>query len=214
MMTDIMIVGGGGLAKEIKWQIERINAVEKRWNIKGFVDPKFKPGDIFEGVLCYCSDDTLLEIEVPTDVVIAIAEPNIRKKIAKKLKVNKNLRFPSIIDPSVVIAPDVKLGEGCIICINSTLTVNIGIGDFAILNPCCIVGHDSVIKQFATLYPSVNICGNVVVGECAQLGVGSIVIQGKTIGEKAFLGAGAVAVKNIPDKCIAVGVPAVPIRNS
>jgi UDP-perosamine 4-acetyltransferase len=50
--------------------------------------------------------------------------------------------------------------------------------------------------------------GNVVVGEGAFLGVGTMVIPGIRIGRWSVVGAGAVVTKDLPDDCTAVGVPA------
>lgn len=62
------------------------------------------------------------------------------------------------------------------------------------------------------MYYNVNIAGNVRVGNYAEIGTGTNIIQGKTIGENAIVGAGSVVVKDIPPNCTAVGVPAVPIN--
>ena len=43
---------------------------------------------------------------------------------------------------------------------------------------------------------------------CAELGTGMQIIQGKKIGKESILGAGTVVVKDIPEKCTAVGSPA------
>jgi len=42
----------------------------------------------------------------------------------------------------------------------------------------------------------------------AWLGVGAIIMPGVTVGENAVVGAGAVVTRSIPDRAIAVGVPA------
>ncbi len=46
----------------------------------------------------------------------------------------------------------------------------------------------------------------------AHIGIGSIIMPGVTIGKGAIIGAGAVVTKDIPDYCIAVGVPAKVIK--
>lgn len=63
-----------------------------------------------------------------------------------------------------------------------------------------------------TLYPSVNVSGNVHIGECCEIGIGSNIIQGKKIGTEIIVGAGSVVIKDIPSQCTAVGVPAKPIK--
>lgn len=42
----------------------------------------------------------------------------------------------------------------------------------------------------------------------AHIGIGSIIMPGVTVGKGAVIGAGAVVTKDVPDYCLAVGVPA------
>lgn len=48
----------------------------------------------------------------------------------------------------------------------------------------------------------------IVIKDGAHIGIGSIIMPGVTIGEGAVIGAGAVVTKDVPDYCVAVGVPA------
>jgi len=85
-------------------------------------------------------------------------------------------------------------------------------GDFVIMNPNCVVQHDTRIMDYVSLYGSIHLAGNVSIGAHAEVGMGARVIQQKTIGEHAVLGAGSVVVTDIPANCTAVGVPAKVIK--
>ena len=50
------------------------------------------------------------------------------------------------------------------------------------------------------------------IGHAVELGTGMQIIQGKSVGDYSIVGAGAVVVKDIPEKCTAVGSPAKPIK--
>jgi acetyltransferase-like isoleucine patch superfamily enzyme len=50
--------------------------------------------------------------------------------------------------------------------------------------------------------------GNILIKKGAHIGIGAIIMPGVTIGEGAVIGAGSVVTKDIPDYCIAFGVPA------
>ena len=144
--------------------------------------------------------------------VIAIGSARVKKLVAEKLSAYQNVHFATLIDPSAIISDRVQIGKGCIICAGSILTVDIKIGNHIIINLDCTLGHDDVINDYVTIYPSVNVSGNVEVGEEAELGTGMQIIQGKRIGKQSIIGAGAVVVKDIPEKCTAVGSPARPIK--
>ena len=124
----------------------------------------------------------------------------------------QHVHFATLIDPLAIISDRVQIGVGCIVCAGSILTVDITIGNHVIINLDCTLGHDVIIGDYVTVYPSVNISGNVEIGGEAELGTGTQIIQGKQIGKQSIIGAGAVVVKDIPEKCTAVGSPAKPIR--
>lgn len=52
----------------------------------------------------------------------------------------------------------------------------------------------------------------IVIKDGAHIGIGSIIMPGVTIGKGAVIGAGAVVTKDVPDYCLAVGVPAKVVR--
>ncbi len=89
------------------------------------------------------------------------------------------MQFATIVDPSVILSKRVVIGEGTIICAGTIVTVDISIGKHVIINLDCTLGHDDVIEDFVTIYPSVNVSGNVRVGECSEIGTGVQIIQGK-----------------------------------
>ena len=208
-VLDLVVYGTGGMGRELMWQLSE----SCDFNLLGFVDdaPE-KYGAVINNYPVVGNTEWLLEREEKTAVAIAVANPVIRRKIAEKLKKNSNIVFPNIIAPDARISEFVEMGEGCIICYGNIITVNIKIGDFFISNRCNTIGHDCVIGDFVTLNPMTSVSGNVVIKDRTDIGTGTNIIQGKTIGSDVVVGAGSVVVKDIPDSCTAVGVPAVPIK--
>lgn len=54
------------------------------------------------------------------------------------------------------------------------------------------------------VYPSVNISGDVMIGEEAELGTGTQIINIKNKRRQSIVGAGSVVIKDIPEKYTAV----------
>lgn len=218
-MKDLYIIGAGGFGREVAWLVERINqnavagGKEPIWNIKGFIDDDEEIWGKSENNYCVLGNcDYLKALGAQGEIyaVCAVGSARTRKKIIEKL--GDRVKFATVIDPGAILSDRVGIGDGTIICAGNIITVNVDIGNHVILNLDCTVGHDAVIKDFVTVYPSVNISGNVTVGECVELGTGAQIIQGKHIGTGSIIGAGAVVVKDIPDSCTAVGSPAGPIK--
>ena len=115
----------------------------------------------------------------------------------------------------------VHIGERVFFGGNNWLDINfksmIYIGDDAALaGDDIILSHDILVS--ASVDPLVASQGEfdgfkpVVIGKGARLGAHVMVLAGVTIGENSVIGAGAVVVKDIPPFCLAVGVPAKPIK--
>ena len=204
---DIVIIGSGGLAREVRWLLEECNKNQDRWNILGWIS-KEDPGTIIAGLPVLGDDNWLVNHKDPIDVAVSVGNGSLRKKIVTYLKQNPVITFPTIISPSAELSDSVIMGEGSIVTAKSILTVDIEIGNFFFCNLACTVGHDCRFEDYVTLNPGANISGNVNLGECVTIGTGASIIQGLTIGCNTTIGAGAAVVRDIPSDCTAVGVPA------
>jgi len=211
-MKKIAIFGAGGFGREVKTIIDSINKQEKIYEFIGFYDDGIEKGNIINNypVLGGVKDINMLKEEV--SLVISIGDPKTKSKIVSLIE-NPLVSYPNIISPNAIVSDDfVSLGKGNIVCAGSIITCNIDIRDFVILNLSCTVGHDTVINSYASFMPSVNISGEVVIGEGVYVGTGAKIINLLEIGEYTIVGAGAVVSKTLPAKCTAVGVPAKPIK--
>lgn len=211
-MEKILIIGAGGFGREVQWLLERINAVSPKWMIEGYVDDGIPAGTEVNGYSVLGGMNALLEYEKEIAVVCAVGVAKTRKSIIEKLLGKQNINFPNIIDPSVECSTRVEMGEGNIVCASTILTVDIVIDSFNIINLDCTIGHDVTIGSFVTIYPSVNVSGNVVLGDICELGTGTQLIQGVSVGSETIVGAGSVVIRDLPQKCTAVGNPGKPIK--
>lgn len=212
-MKELIIIGAGGFGREVAWVAERINNESHRWDAVCFMDddPDTK-GKILNEIPIIGGIDAAVEHQ-DAEYVCAVGSSVVRKKIIKRLEaLISSVRFATLIDPSVEMSRFIEVGEGTIICAHNILTVNISIGKHVIINLDCTVGHDAQLGNFTTLYPSVNLSGGVVAGECVEFGTGCQVLQYKKVGEHTVIGAGSVVIKDVPSFCTAVGVPAKPIK--
>ena len=212
-MKDLIIFGAGGFGREVAWAVERNNKVTPTWNLLGFIDgDESIQNTTINGYPVLGRDDDVRKY-LDAYYVIAVGASRTREKIVNNMKsINPNFKFGTVIDPSVEKSDFVTIGEGTIICAHTIITVNISIGNHVIINLDCTIGHDAVLNDFVTLYPSVNVSGITNIGHAVELGTGMQIIQGKNIGKYSIVGAGAVVVKDIPEKCTAVGSPAKPIK--
>ena len=182
------------MGKETQWLIKE--NLTNQFEVLGFVDD-FKTDQLFQKL------PLVNNIESNSNAIIAIADSDIRKKIATK----NNLNYLNIIHSNTAIHESIKVGIGNIICKGVVLTVDIKIGNHVIININSTIGHDVVLEDFVSIMFAVNISGNVKIGEGTLIGSGAIILPNITIGKWCKIGAGAVVTKNIPDHCTVVGVP-------
>lgn len=207
-VQDIVIVGAGGLGREVKWLIDRINAAQETWHILGFYDdavtsmpPKYPPilGRI----------TSLMTLKRSLGVVLALGDSTVRRAVHERIKANDQLFYPSLFDPDSVIADSACLGKGLVVFALSIITSDVTIGDHVHVNQCCSIGHDVVIGEFCTLYPCSVISGSVTIGKECEFGANSCILQGLEIANRVSIGAGAVVTKDVEEENVTlVGVPA------
>lgn len=108
----------------------------------------------------------------------------------------------------------VKIGERVVFGSNVFLDVmfypRIVIGDDVILAGYdYILAHSNVLRGYKKGEGGTK---PVIIKNGARVSINVTILAGVTIGENAVIGAGAVVTKDIPSNCLAVGVPAKPIK--
>lgn len=206
-MKDLVIIGTGGAGRETALIVEDINKVNKKWNLLGFIDDNEDLiGKKINGYRVIGDRGYLNSRDKDIYVVIAIANNFVKQDIVKYLT-NENIKYATLVHPSVRLNNSVQIGEGSIIYPGVIMTVDIKIGNHVIVSPKCGIGHDTIIEDYVTLLWNVNVSGSELIRQGATLGSGSTIIQGIEIGKNSFVGAGAVVIRDVEENKTAVGVP-------
>ncbi len=214
-MKDIIIIGAGGFGKEVAQLIEEINMDKKTWNLLGFIDETVEKQRLVINNTTVLGNFDWFEKNTKNKLwtVCALVNPKDKYNLIKKAS-PYNINFATLIHPDAKTNKFSKLGFGSIICSNSFISVNTKIGNHVSINPGCGIGHDTVIEDYASLYWNVTLSGNVCIHEGCEIGSKAMIIPKRTIGKWSVIGAGAVVIKDMPDNCTAVGVPAKPVKLS
>lgn len=201
---DLYIIGAGDVGGFIAYHSQEMGSYE----VKGFLDDdQTKRNQTCYGLPVIGNVDTLLDIQIPFAVAIAIANPITKKRIAEKLKSQSNIIFPNFIHPTVWIGQKVAMGQGCIIYPGTTINYETVLGNFVTINMNVAVGHNCCFSDYTTLSPGVNCGGFTVIEERSFLGIGATTIQSVKVGKETNVGAGAVIIKDVPDGATVVGNP-------
>lgn len=202
----LIIFGAGGLGKDILWTINDLNKTSNKFEIIGFLDEdKSKHGGEIHNIPILGGIDWLSGNE-KFSCVIAIGDGIKRKEMAKQLK-KKNLNFPTIIHPSVIIAYNVKIGKGSVIQAGSIIPPDSKIGNFVLINLKSHIGHDCKIGDFVSIMTNVDINGETTIKKGAYIASGVVINNLVTIGKWSVIGLGTVIGSNVPDYSLYLGNP-------
>jgi acetyltransferase-like isoleucine patch superfamily enzyme len=102
--------------------------------------------------------------------------------------------------------------KGTVICTGNILTVYLSIIDYVTLNLVCTIGYSTILENFVSLMPAVNVSDEVVLKEAVYVGTGAKIINPVSVEKNTTIVAGAVVSKSLPENCTAVGIAAKPIK--
>lgn len=211
-MQNILIIGGGGMAKEI------IDALQcgDRFQPVGIVDDHLPVGQlVLDLPVVGCCDDLnrLLDEYQTRNIIVAIGDNFVRSKVADRLKqAVPDTHFPAIAHPEAIVARSAQLDEGVFIAPGAVASADCRLGACSYLAIGAIVCHDSIVGRASTVGPGATLGGNVTVGRFTNVSLGASVIHGITIGEHTVVGAGSTVVRDLPDRVVAYGSPARVVR--
>lgn len=117
-------------------------------------------------------------------------------------------RFATVIHPTARVPVSAVIGQGCLIEPGVILSTHTRLGDHVRINRGATIGHDTVLGEYCTVQPGANIAGRCTFGEGVYVGIGATVVDNLTVGRLSVIGAGAVVIQDLPEKVLAVGVPA------
>ena len=203
-----LIVGAGGFGREVfSWTFGQLRATQSDFPV-GFLDddpdslsqfPTLKERWVGQ-ISTYSpqSGDRLL---------MAIGDPTSKLTVGEMLKL-RGAVFASFVHPTAVIAQDVRIGVGCIICPFAVVCCNVRLGDFVSMNVGSVAGHDSIIGDGCTLSPHSDVAGKVNLKRGVFLGCQTAILPKTQIGEFARIGAGSVVINHVSPGVSMMGVPA------
>ncbi|WP_027420653.1 NeuD/PglB/VioB family sugar acetyltransferase [Crocinitomix catalasitica] len=205
-MKKLAIIGAGDLGALVKH-----HALDSKFEVVGFFDDTLEEGSDILGVRVFGGVNKIKQVfdKGEFDVLfVAIGYKHFKFRNAIFDKYKGKIPFANIIHSSVYVDKSVELGEGIFILPGGVLDANVKIDDNVLLNTCVIIAHDTQIGAHSFLAPGCKLAGFISVGECCNIGIGTIIIDNVTISNNIQTGGGAVVVKDLKEAGLYIGLPA------
>ena len=185
---------------------------EEGVNVIGFIDDN---PELVGTLICDCpvlgtrSDLNAIKEKYSIDAVYCpIGDNKLRVQFLEEASAI-GLKTPNFIHRSVIISPNVRLGNGVYILMGSMIMPYAEIEDYVMISMNVCVAHHSKLKKGVFLSTGCNLGASIIAEEYAYCGISSTLMTGiKTIGKDSLIGAGAVVIRDVPDRAVMAGVPA------
>lgn len=210
-MQDVIIVCAGSYGKEAYWVLMSNNfeasqrGEKEPFRILGFINdrPNALEGyDIDVPILGTIADWQPTGSE---KYVLGLGTPSDKKKVASMLKA-RGAEFISLVSDRANVSPDIKMGEGCLITMGSTVGCDVRLGDFVNINGSMIYSG-AVIKDYSTT-TGYTIVEDATVEEGVYIGSKAVIMSGRNVGAWSSVSVGSVVMKDVRPGTTVFGMPA------
>ena len=211
MTAPLNIYGVGGFAREVAWLVDSCPSLG--YAVNGFIDGMNNRMGSWPDPRPVLSLEDACKAHEHLSCALALGSPAAKREVDAILMAAR-MHTPTLVHEQCVISERNTLGDGCIVCAGSQLTVEIELGRHVHVNLNCTIGHDVVIGDYCTLSPGVHVSGAVHIDNDVFVGTGASIINGTSeeplhIAPGCVIAAGACVTRSTEPYTLYAGVPAV-----
>jgi len=212
MNQKLIIVGAGGAGCEALWVVQRSNIVSptRGLSVMGWVDDDpGRKGELVEGLpILGPSEEVCQELGGHGLMFHCAVGANRHRQRLAELFERAGFEAVALIDPSAIVAETAQIGPGTYIGPLAVVAPHARIGRHVLVNVGASVGHHSSCGDFSQVCPGARISGHSRLAEGVFIGSNGVVAPGVSVAEWATVGAASLAVRAVPPRATALGVPA------
>lgn len=209
-MYEVLIVGAGGFARELKMLLPDC-LPKTKFRFKGYLGKDQGVGPDESVRQLTLADPEEYEPHPNDRFVLAIGSMEHRRRVVESI-VQRGGQFVSMIHPLAFVAANAGLGDGIVLYPYSVVSNEAVLQDYAKLNYYASVGHNSKIGKYCLLAPYATVNGYSTLEDEVYMSTHSTVAPVVRVGCRTKISANSAAmVDTLPDSFV-FGVPGKCVR--
>jgi len=212
-MKKLVILGAGGLARELADAVADINKHTETFEVLGYLDDEEELTGQKRLQLPILGTVDWLAEQKPDDLYAIPGVGNVysRDKLARAAE-EHGIPLATVIHPGAIIGSGSSIEAGSFIAAGVIITVNVSLGKCVLVNMNCTIAHDVRVGNYVSIHPGARISGEVLIGDYTLIGTQAVILNKCRIGTGSVVAMGAVVAHDVPDYTLVAGNPARAIR--
>lgn len=210
-MKDLVIIGAGGMGREIYALALECIDFKVEYRIKGFIDDNLYSLDGFHGFPEIL--DTIDNYKICENDVFISSIGNVK---TKKLCIEKILKkggiFISLIHPNSRISSTASIGIGCIVFQNAGIGDHTNISNYVLVQASAYIGHDAKVGNYSRIDCHVVCVGGVIIEEEVTIHTSAVINHNVIVGKGATVGALSFVIRKVKENTTVYGNPAITLK--
>ena len=205
-MKQLLILGAGGMGKEIYYTARHSIGYGSEFVVKGFLDfPKPDWDTSIYPPILGIEDD--YEIQLDDVFTCSIGDVHLKRKICEKMKA-RGAQFQTLIFDNVQIRENVKIGDGCIIDSFAHIGSDAIIGENCLIQAFACVAHDCIVGDYSRIDVRALMVGGVKVGNNVTVHTNAVISHKVVLEDDSTVAAMSFVIKKVKAGTTVMGSPA------
>ena len=205
-MKQLLILGAGGMGKEVYYIACHSIGYGTEFEVKGFLDfpnPDWNT-DIYPPIL---GPEDGYEIKHDDVFTCSIGDVRLKRKVCEKMK-SRGAIFQTLIFNNVELRENVTIGSGCIIDSGAIIGSDSVIGENCLIQVSSVIAHDCVVGNYSRIDSRAFLVGGVVVGNGVTVHTNAVISHRVVLEDNSIVSALSFVVRTVKAGTTVMGNPA------